>query len=117
MYELEEDWCSMLANSCSRFCPPRGTDRLDSVVQSLNSQEGPTEQDWMLGPSALVKPPEPCAQILYIQWAQTHPHHVRGSSCLGLSACHLRVLGLQVAIKLGLGGEELTTQLTGEGAF
>lgn len=70
----------------------------------------------MLGPSALVKPPEPCAQILCSQRPQTHLHHVRGS-CLGLSACHLWVLRLQVAIKLGLGGEELATELTGEGAF
>lgn len=71
----------------------------------------------MLGPSALVKPQESCAPIPCIQWTQTHPHHARGSSCLGLSDCHLRVLRLQVAIKLGLGGEELATQLTWEGAF
>lgn len=78
----------------------------------IRTWESPTEWDWMLRTSAL-EVPQNCA---HVPWPHTHLHHLR-SGCLSLSACYLWVLRLQVAVKLGLGGEELTTELTGEGAL
>lgn len=46
----------------------------------------------------------------------SHLHHLRGC-CLGLRARHLWVLRFQVTLQLGLGGEELPTELTGEGVL
>lgn len=48
--------------------------------------------------------------------APEYLHHL-GGGCLGFSACHFWVLRLQVAIQLSLGGEELPTELAGEGAL
>lgn len=70
----------------------------------------------MPGPRATEEPSELYAHVLLIHWPQTHLHRLR-SSCLGLSARYLWVLRLQVAVKLGLGGEELATELAGEGAL
>lgn len=110
----------------SRFLPRL----IFSVLVSMGpwkrrSHEAPY-QDGLMRP---VSPPERkagcvtaplqrtlCLPAVFLPWLQHYLHHLGGGGW-SLHAGGPRVLGIQVAVQLGLRGEELPTELAGEGIF